>query len=100
MVIFTHAYGDRQGVRWLSGGLKVYYAPRLPINSQASQKSGICHSGLEDSSLKPLNRAGAGVGRGGGEGVPSIVYAPASVVLVVHDQVLGCKIREHAPALT
>lgn len=37
--MFTHAYGDRAGVRWLSGGLKVYYAPRLPINSQASRGS-------------------------------------------------------------
>ena len=39
VVVFTHAYGDRRGVRWLSGGLKVYYAPRLPINSQASRES-------------------------------------------------------------
>ncbi|PJF19686.1 hypothetical protein PSACC_00540 [Paramicrosporidium saccamoebae] len=30
VVIITHAYGDRNGVRWLSGGLKVYYMP-IPV---------------------------------------------------------------------
>ena len=34
VVVFTHAYGDHSGVRWLAGGLKVYYTPRVPIVSQ------------------------------------------------------------------
>lgn len=34
VVVFTHAYGDHCGVRWLAGGLKVYYAPRVTIVSQ------------------------------------------------------------------
>ncbi|KAL4443031.1 hypothetical protein ABPG77_008522 [Micractinium sp. CCAP 211/92] len=29
VVVLTHAYGDRAGVRLLTNGLKVYYAPRL-----------------------------------------------------------------------
>ncbi|KAL4457771.1 hypothetical protein ABPG75_012636 [Micractinium tetrahymenae] len=29
VVVLTHAYGDRAGVRHLTNGLKVYYAPRL-----------------------------------------------------------------------
>ena len=35
VVVLTHAYGDCSGVRWMTGGLKVYYAPRVPIVSQA-----------------------------------------------------------------
>ncbi|KAI3436712.1 hypothetical protein D9Q98_006127 [Chlorella vulgaris] len=31
VVVLTHAYGDRAGVRYLTNGLKVYYAPRLPF---------------------------------------------------------------------
>eukprot|EP00887_Chlorella_sp_A99_P005311 scaffold1.g5311.t1 len=36
VVVLTHAYGDRRGVRWLTNGLKVYYAPRLPIYQGAT----------------------------------------------------------------
>eukprot|EP00891_Asterochloris_glomerata_P007378 jgi/Astpho2/7378/fgenesh1_pm.00114_%23_10_t len=31
VVVLTHAYGDRVGVRYLTNGLKVYYVPRLPL---------------------------------------------------------------------
>jgi len=30
VVVMTHAYGDRGGVRYLTDGLKVYYVPRAP----------------------------------------------------------------------
>ena len=36
VVVLTHAYGDRSGVRWLTNGLKVYYAPRLPITQSVT----------------------------------------------------------------
>lgn len=36
VVVLTHAYGDRVGVRWLTNGLKVYYAPRLPITQSVT----------------------------------------------------------------
>ena len=29
VVIFTHAYGTRVGVRWITNGVKVYHAPRV-----------------------------------------------------------------------
>jgi len=35
VVVFTHAYGEHCGVRWLAGALKVYYVPRVPVVSQA-----------------------------------------------------------------
>lgn len=31
VVVLTRAHGDRSGVRYMTGGLKVYYAPRLPL---------------------------------------------------------------------
>ncbi|CAI5475161.1 unnamed protein product [Closterium sp. Yama58-4] len=31
VVVLTHEYGDRVGVRYLTNGLKVYYAPRRPV---------------------------------------------------------------------
>jgi hypothetical protein len=39
VVVLTHAYGLCTGVRWMKGGLKVYYAPRVPIVSQACAQS-------------------------------------------------------------
>ncbi|EPZ36859.1 PIGA-domain-containing protein [Rozella allomycis CSF55] len=36
VIIITHAYGKRAGVRYLSNGLKVYYVPTLVISSQAT----------------------------------------------------------------
>ncbi|KAJ2819921.1 Phosphatidylinositol N-acetylglucosaminyltransferase GPI3 subunit, partial [Coemansia sp. 'formosensis'] len=36
VVIVTHAYGNRQGVRYLAGGLKVYYMPAVIVYSNAS----------------------------------------------------------------
>lgn len=36
VVIFTHAYGNRSGVRWLTSGLKVYYVPRRTVYDQAT----------------------------------------------------------------
>lgn len=29
--VLTHAYDDRGGVRHMTNGLKVYYAPRIPV---------------------------------------------------------------------
>jgi phosphatidylinositol N-acetylglucosaminyltransferase subunit A len=34
VVVLTHMYGDRTGVRYLTNGLKVYYVPRVAIYSQ------------------------------------------------------------------
>jgi phosphatidylinositol glycan class A protein len=31
VIVCTHAYGDRQGVRYMSHGLKVYYLPVVPF---------------------------------------------------------------------
>ena len=31
VTVLTHAYGDRCGVRYMTGGLKVYYAFRVPV---------------------------------------------------------------------
>ena len=36
MVIVTHAYGNRTGVRYITNGLKVYYVPHVIVYSQAS----------------------------------------------------------------
>lgn len=39
VVIFTHAYGNRYGVRWLTSGLKVYHVPRRTVYDQATAPS-------------------------------------------------------------
>lgn len=36
VVVLTHAYGDRSGVRWLTNGLKVYYSPHLSITQSVT----------------------------------------------------------------
>lgn len=36
VVVLTHAYGTCSGVRYITNGLKVYYAPRLPFYSQST----------------------------------------------------------------
>lgn len=36
VVVITHAYGDRKGVRYMSSGLKVYYVPLLVIYNQCT----------------------------------------------------------------
>ncbi|KAJ1967854.1 Phosphatidylinositol N-acetylglucosaminyltransferase GPI3 subunit [Dispira parvispora] len=36
VVLITHAYGERTGIRYLSDGLKVYYVPCLVIYNQAT----------------------------------------------------------------
>jgi phosphatidylinositol glycan class A protein len=36
VVIITHSYGSRKGVRYLSNGLKVYYVPHVVIYHQAT----------------------------------------------------------------
>lgn len=46
VVILTHAYGDRSGVRWLSNGLKVYYLPVLVMYSQCTLPSVVCNLAL------------------------------------------------------
>ena len=36
VTVLTHAYGDRCGVRHMAGGLKVYYAFRVPVYNGAT----------------------------------------------------------------
>jgi phosphatidylinositol glycan class A protein len=36
VIIITHAYGNRSGIRWLSNGLKVYYIPVLVMYSECT----------------------------------------------------------------
>ena len=36
VTVLTHAYGDRCGVRYMTNGLKVYYAPRTPVYNGAT----------------------------------------------------------------
>jgi phosphatidylinositol N-acetylglucosaminyltransferase subunit A len=36
VVIVTHHYGNRKGVRWLTNGLKVYYIPLTPVYNQST----------------------------------------------------------------
>jgi phosphatidylinositol glycan class A protein len=36
VTVLTHAYGDRCGVRYMTNGLKVYYAPRVPVYNGAT----------------------------------------------------------------
>ncbi len=38
-VVVTHAYDNRVGVRWMAGGVKVYYAPFASLHDQASAPS-------------------------------------------------------------
>ena len=35
VVVITHAYGDRVGVRYMTNMLKVYYLPILPFYNQS-----------------------------------------------------------------
>ncbi|KCV67808.1 phosphatidylinositol glycan, class A [Fonticula alba] len=39
VVLITHAYGDRVGVRYMSSGMKVYYIPVIVMTSAASLPS-------------------------------------------------------------
>ena len=34
VIIITHAYGNRKGVRYMAGSLKVYYCPIIPMTDQ------------------------------------------------------------------
>jgi phosphatidylinositol N-acetylglucosaminyltransferase subunit A len=34
VIIITHYYGNRKGIRWMTNGLKVYYIPLLPFYNQ------------------------------------------------------------------
>src|SRR3990167_2055630 len=36
VVLVTHYYGKRKGVRWMKNGLKVYYIPLMPFYNQSS----------------------------------------------------------------
>ena len=40
VIIITHHYGDRRGIRWMTNGLKVYYIPQLPFYSGSSLPNG------------------------------------------------------------
>ncbi|CAH0721418.1 unnamed protein product, partial [Brenthis ino] len=43
VVVITHCYGDRVGVRYLTGGLKVYYLPIRVFYSQCALPTMICN---------------------------------------------------------
>ena len=36
VIVITHAYGNRKGVRYLTSGVKVYYIPCIPIYNQTT----------------------------------------------------------------
>ena len=36
VIVVTHAYGDRQGVRYMTNGLKVYYLPLTVVHDQVT----------------------------------------------------------------
>eukprot|EP00002_Diphylleia_rotans_P020411 TRINITY_DN3961_c0_g1_i7.p1 TRINITY_DN3961_c0_g1~~TRINITY_DN3961_c0_g1_i7.p1 ORF type:complete len:439 (+),score=71.53 TRINITY_DN3961_c0_g1_i7:415-1731(+) len=36
VIVVTHAYGDRKGVRYLCNGLKVYYLPTIVVHDQVT----------------------------------------------------------------
>jgi len=36
VIIITHCYGERAGIRYLTNGLKVYYLPQMPFYNQNS----------------------------------------------------------------
>ncbi|XP_068627872.1 phosphatidylinositol N-acetylglucosaminyltransferase subunit A [Battus philenor] len=46
VVVITHCYGDRVGVRYLTGGLKVYYLPIRVFYSQCVLPTMICNIAL------------------------------------------------------
>ncbi|CAI5470484.1 unnamed protein product [Closterium sp. Yama58-4] len=81
VVVLTHAYGDRVGVRYLTNGLKVYYAPRRPVWLQATPPSPLPCLSL------PLFRAIVERER------IAIVHAHQSFAPMCHDALL------HAPTL-
>ncbi|ESO10840.1 hypothetical protein HELRODRAFT_72682 [Helobdella robusta] len=43
VIIVTHAYGDRSGVRIMTNGLKVYYLPVLPVYNQCILPTIFCN---------------------------------------------------------
>ena len=40
VIVITHKYGDRNGVRWLAGGLKVYYVPISSVYDRCMMPTG------------------------------------------------------------
>ncbi|XP_041973237.1 phosphatidylinositol N-acetylglucosaminyltransferase subunit A [Aricia agestis] len=46
VIVITHCYGDRVGVRYLTGGLKVYYLPIRVFYSQCALPTMICNIAL------------------------------------------------------
>lgn len=36
VIVITHAYGDRKGIRYMAGGLKVYYCPLVSMVDDVS----------------------------------------------------------------
>eukprot|EP01104_Vermistella_antarctica_P008222 TRINITY_DN2053_c4_g1_i1.p1 TRINITY_DN2053_c4_g1~~TRINITY_DN2053_c4_g1_i1.p1 ORF type:complete len:309 (+),score=51.15 TRINITY_DN2053_c4_g1_i1:390-1316(+) len=42
VIVITHSYGDRKGVRYLTNGLKVYYCPMQPLYQQSGMPTMIC----------------------------------------------------------
>lgn len=43
VIIITHAYGERKGIRYMTGGLKVYYLPISTVYNQCILPTGMCN---------------------------------------------------------
>lgn len=43
VIVLTHSYGNRKGVRYMTGGLKVYYLPIRTIYNQCILPTGMCN---------------------------------------------------------
>lgn len=43
VIILTHSYGDRKGVRYMTGGLKVYYLPIYTFYHQCILPTMMCN---------------------------------------------------------
>lgn len=43
VIILTHSYGDRKGIRYMTGGLKVYYLPIHTFYNQCILPTMMCN---------------------------------------------------------
>lgn len=43
VIVMTHSYGDRVGIRYMTNGLKVYYLPIKVFYNQCVLPSVVCH---------------------------------------------------------
>lgn len=43
VIVITHSYDNRKGVRYMTNGLKVYYVPLLIMADQVGAAAGVHH---------------------------------------------------------